>query len=1474
MEKNDYKVISCPSCGQRLRVPNPIPSGDCKCPNCKNVFSLSKDNTNSPKNNSQSVDETFDCNQGDTSVFIKEVAKYFMDFLETNFHKRRTPKRSIKFKNKDNLLVGLNLKKYPKFNQSIWKSINKAFDNDIDLKKGQYTANIPFNLLSFIKNQVQNLSIENINETISLISEAIEENSQKHHDDYDNTLMLCLSDSELVVKQKLVMPFIQNIEASLDRLGLGDENSIFLMEEELASVLLELLGNKISAILNNILIGERQNIAEELESVFNIEDIKTNITKFFENFEVTDMFAEAYELDRNQSIIDKQDFYLYFCDVTFGGNKYPIFYIPINLIKLEDMFSIEFDSQVFINKKALDYIAQEYNKESGKKGTIANSKGRIIYLSQVENDEFKFILSDLLNEISNFFGLDSHIDINNHNIQVAKSLLVTMTNSCHLCLFDKSDEALINDYEQILELLTSTDNPLSEAFNKVIRDFIYDNPIPFNQIIEDGWDESSVNEKLVTASPIPLNGEQRQIISSIEKKDCNYITVEGPPGTGKSHSITAIVFNSILKKQSVLVLSDKKEALDVVEDKITDVMNTVRFDKNFQNPILRLGKTGSTYSQILSKSSIDNIKTHHRAVKQNYKDIEGDIQKTVNTLKEDIDAEILANHEINMREIGECCDLEIWHEKQTLPLDIHEILSQEEGSVEIEEIRNIALKLNKDIVTDQNSYLLDLLSLPNSTLDDISNYMTFSDFLTKILNDTEGFRSKFSKELKLFDAFPKLSDKYLNPLDEIVKKYEETKHNIFGYLFRNKELKEIDKEFRAHFPFLSFEKPHKEIRYLKQILNILHFIVSKRDEGITNATSEYLNHIDYLKVIYQFLFDEKINVISQKIISCKKDIDYMQICAKKYPSTFEKLGIKISSLSSICNNSLIQIEQSKFEKLIRYITLQQKLTKDFGDIPTSSYLNRHKNIEELTTLQMTHFLDESLISFYENNRADAQAIRNVIRQKRKFDRKDFLKLKEAFPCILAGIRDYAEFIPMEPELFDLVIIDEASQVSIAQAFPALLRAKKVIIFGDRKQFSNVKAAHAGLDVNRGYINKLKKTFQKHISTDANKVMRLEKFNIKTSILEFFEFICNYNARLLKHFRGYKELISYSNKYFYQDSFHTMKIRAKPIDEVLKFSFIEHDGKAEIIGNSNTLEAEFIIEELKRMKEEGDIQSVGIITPHTNQQKRIMEMISKLPEKEFFFDELKLKIMTFDTCQGEERDIIFYSMVATKESDRLWGVFIKDLSSVDLEEDGKIKAQRLNVGFSRSKECMHFVLSKTLDEYTGSIGEALRFYENTLIDAKKEKDVSEVDSRSKMEPLILNYFYQTSFWKENKTTIDFIPQFPIGKYLKQLDRNYNHPGYVVDFYVVYTDEENQTYKIIIEYDGFIEHFEQIGGINKFNYDQYLSKEDTYRQKVLEGYGYEFLRINKFNLGSDPVATLDSRISEVVKKKHFQMGSLTM
>jgi len=464
---------------------------------------------------------------------------------------------------------------------------------------------------------------------------------------------------------------------------------------------------------------------------------------------------------------------------------------------------------------------------------------------------------------------------------------------------------------------------------------------------------------------------------------------------------------------------------------------------------------------------------------------------------------------------------------------------------------------------------------------------------------------------------------------------------------------------------------------------------------------------------------------------------------------------------------------------------------------------------------------------------------------------------------LAGIRDYAEYIPLEPEMFDLVIIDEASQVSIAQSLPALLRAKKVLILGDRKQFSNVKTAQARTDTNREYLNRLKEVFVKCVSDNPTKLVRMEKFNIKTSILEFFEFIANYRTPLLKHFRGYKELISYSNKNFYNDELQVMKIRGKLADEVIRFSIIEHDGKAELVPNTNVPEINFIISDLQRLKESDSKATVGIITPHTNQQKKLMEAISAQPAKDYWFDEMKLKIMTFDTCQGEERDIVYYSMVATNSSDRLGHVFIKDLSSVNLEDDSVIRAQRLNVGFSRARECMHFVLSKPLESYSGAIGEAIRHYWQTLQEAKKERRSVDTDARSAMEPIVLNWFYQTDFWKRNKDLIELVPQFEIGKYLKQLDRSYNHPAYKADFLLLCRDPGNSSmHRVIIEYDGFLEHFGGKGAGEDFGGQAYYSEKDIYRQRVLESYGYKFLRINKFNIGRDPISTLNRRLGELI------------
>jgi superfamily I DNA and/or RNA helicase len=71
-----------------------------------------------------------------------------------------------------------------------------------------------------------------------------------------------------------------------------------------------------------------------------------------------------------------------------------------------------------------------------------------------------------------------------------------------------------------------------------------------------------------------------------------------------------------------------------------------------------------------------------------------------------------------------------------------------------------------------------------------------------------------------------------------------------------------------------------------------------------------------------------------------------------------------------------------------------------------------------------------------------------------------------------------------------------------------------------------------------------------------------------------------------------------------------------------------------------------------MIDEEEGVTVGIITPFWEQQQYLTKLIFADTYADRFEEDLRLKIMTFDTCQGEERDVIFYSMVATATNDVL------------------------------------------------------------------------------------------------------------------------------------------------------------------------------------------------------------------------------
>ncbi len=1390
--------------------------------------------------------------------FVKEVARYFMDFLETDFHKVSYPKRHIQYRNNNNLQICIDLSKYKKYNVNAWKVIRSGFRDDAitELKRGVYTNQIPQSLLQLIEVQIASIENKEITNLIKLFENEITIGISKFPANTTAASGYIIDGIARVIREKFVSIIVNKIREPLEKIQLVMVDSVYQIEDELTTILINLFDDVIPPMVNRFSLGKEVNAVAELSEVFDLQDIRGKLENFFKGFTVGDLFLEVFELVNNKTLLDKQELYLYFCDISYKSYIYPLFYIPIQIDKTNTgfNFNFNFDSLLYVNKKAIQFISQDYNLDIERKGSLSMFLDRIIYLSEKRD----MLISEIdrgLKEAINYFGLSPFIDLNSSEKQAAKGKGIQITNRCYLGLFDKSDESLVNDYEEILQKLNDGDNDLADAFQLLIDDFIMNNPKAVIRDVEKDWDNSSTSEKLVYSSPVPLNEEQRQILLALNKQDCKYIAVEGPPGTGKSHTITAIVCEAILKNQSILVLSDKKEALDVVENKITDTMNKVRLDKDFQNPILRLGQSGNTYNKILSTSSMDRIKENFKATQSVYQKLELNVESLSLTLKNQLDDTINAYNKINLHDIAEFTMLEA---EETLnkvpPFDLTEFESDSSSYSNLISIRNEMFALKFELSENNLENLFKKYYPNNNSLN------AFASFL-KFINIIDRLRANRSSDIEYITKIRDFSQEGLSALEDFVERCQQLKSGMFGYLFKAKEIDFLCHQLKISVPN-DFEQPHKKLVHLQRLITI--FRESLRYKTAQEISDNFEFELDYIKSIHQFIV---LNITIPDAIKRKSILSMITSIKKllnQYPVFSIQIGIMENDLFSFVNNKLTQFSNDDFDKLIKFLYLNKDLAEKFNKIPEYNYLEESKSIEEIITAQMAYKVDGRVVDFFENYRNDAKALCSVISKKQRFDKTSFEKLKNSFPCVLAGIRDFAEYIPLESEIFDLVIIDEASQVSIAQAFPALLRGKKIVVLGDKKQFSNVNSLHARSDTNREYLNQLKDIFTKTISEEPIKLERLEKFNIKTSILEFFDRISNYNTMLKKHFRGYKELISYSNKYFYGDSLQAIKIRVKNIDQVIIFTRIDHDGRIEKLANTNQLEIIAIISEVERIAKDEPNSTIGIITPHTNQQKLLNDVFLKHSDNENFYKKHKLKIMTFDTCQGEERDIILYSMVANVTFDRLWGVFIKDRKNCDVEENGQIKLQRLNVGFSRAKERIHFFISKPVEAFSGSICEALQHYQNVLEYAKKVPEVKDTDPRSPMEKKVLSWLQETAFFKANSSSIDLHAQFPLGEYLKQLDKRYSHPLYTVDFLLIFQDKEHETHKIIIEYDGFEYHFQNSLNIDSSNYGEYYTEGHVYREKVLESYGYSFLRINRFNVGKNPIEILNQRIENLVKK----------
>ena len=1353
-----------------------------------------------------------------------KVSQYFLDFLESDFKRQQAPSRRIVLQTEAGFRAAMKVAAYPALQTHIWHLLERTISNELTLKfqPRSYTRPITATLRGVIREQIEAVTEDVLGVVRAQVMSEAQATRNQAIENPETWIDSVRTSLAAEAGTQIVRPLLALLDGPLSHQAYSVKDSIFSAEGELIAVICAGLDLVLPDVLSKYLAtGDSGAVVAALEEMLTLDGVRESLRAYFESFIAADAYLEFRDLQTYAGTGENLQLYLYLGVLKFGNLSFPLFYVPVEATRLpgEGGFVIKIVNHLYANKRAIDFVLQEL-AERQKRQWLSPIKERINYLGP--DQSLAQVAAPLFRDIANIMDLGGQVELSAGSVREAGNTNVLMSTALHLAVFDRADEALLNDYEEMIEQARTDGKGVVDLFEGIVQGVLLENPVSIDRSVENEWDALPLVDRVVIDSPVPLNEEQIKILSAIRNPVGKIIVVEGPPGTGKSHTITAIAADCALRDRSCLILSDKAEALDVVQRKLSDAMNQVRTAHDFPNPILRLGQDQANFKRLTSPQTLKQVAAFAKAAKANQPRIEGELADRRDGLKRNIEATVGALGGLKIADIAKVYACE--DRLAALAPDLAPALRAISNASSLAFVEPAA-----DARNGVEAYI--------ASVRDRATADGSTPFARRIQIDaaTLALASKAGQSLGLLE---RLDADQLGRLKGWMLQHQQLRVPIFGYLFRGGALRAIETQINSG-------------------LRIRRPVLLKSDSAALNALLVAANDLR-LELPKFGLTDGDLGEVFEAIA-----LDRLPLPGATAAHLFT---IALSSAhpgalpADLTTSRDSRDLGARWAAAADYLKCWIPTAHAFAAVPEFDYVTAKGHIERLNVSVMNSEVDSRLVSFMTIFRADAKTLASVIAQRQKFPEEKFNSVKESFPIILASIRQFGEYMPLVPNLFDVVVIDEASQVSVAQAFPALLRARKVVVLGDSKQFSNTKSSNASIALNNKYRSDLEAFFRQRVSQEATMLQRLARFDVKCSVLEFCQLCASYSTMLVKHFRSYQELISYSSATFYGGQLQAIKIRGVPLEDVIRFDMVEVDNDKAGRG-TNEAEAAFILDRLLDLLDEEEPPTVGVITPFREQQSLLTKKLFGHALGNEMQDRLRLKVMTFDSCQGEERKIIFYSMVATKEHDALNYVFPVTLADAQESVEQKLKVQRLNVGFSRAEELVWFVHSKPIDEFKGSIAKALQHYASLLKKPYIKPD--RTDPNSPMERSVLDWLQKTAFYQEHGHDIEILPQFPIGDYLRQLDPTYQHPLWRVDFLVTFTTAKGVA-RIVIEYDGFEHHFQKGKDVNVGNHDHYLVEADVERQLTLESYGYRFLRINRFNLGKDPVQTLSDRLTRMVER----------
>ncbi len=720
---------------------------------------------------------------------------------------------------------------------------------------------------------------------------------------------------------------------------------------------------------------------------------------------------------------------------------------------------------------------------------------------------------------------------------------------------------------------------------------------------------------------LPSDSSQDRILLELSKPEVNGLVVWGPPGTGKSQTIVNIVGDCLAKGKTVLLVSQKRAALDVVYDRLelknlssmVGLVHDAKLDRKtlYEKLASETGRTGTigaveTKSVVDPSSEIDRVAQTLKAAYTAYNDASaglrlGDIYRKLGstrggTLK-------IAPH---------------WKKAdyaavQDAALQLNSLQSQRGEEIYL------------PLLADRPSYI----GVTNDRFD------AFVGLLEEILDGARYFEAASIVALARGRSEVGNIESSLVEAIRGLKESVETRTDFLRWFSweYHRDKRELNRAIADARTYL--RQCSKQLRSLVDL-----FLSRNVSAGMADGASVGRNDPAKLRAIRNVLdlqfhslksFDTTCDGLTREM---KEIVDRIQAAEKSGAVAKGSQWGAIFETEVLC-------------AMARDIEAKHPVISTIRSGQLDSLRERYRALLDQKVQFNIQFLRARASRFLSSQvgRDYFRELNSDVSKKtrtlpiRKLNEKHINKefYRSILPVWLVSPEAVSDVFPATKGLFDVVIFDEASQCTVEHGLPAIYRGKQVVIAGDEKQLPPNRMFETQVEIEEPSEH------EEAFATDEPSLLTLAKKTLR------------YRAHMLEwHYRSrHQELVTFSNEVFYHGR---MKIAPNVIpfrpENTLAIAWHSVVGFWE--ERQNRVEADRVIELIRSHLSKPTPPSVGVITFNLPQKELILDRIDEVlvadPEFAALLSENRkrpidqqLFVKNIENVQGDEREAIIFSV---------------------------------------------------------------------------------------------------------------------------------------------------------------------------------------------------------------------------------------